>query len=288
MVVEPDLKNNDMRDKVAVYITLNGLPLFRLPLNPADDRYIMISSFLHTIDLFARETRKNVGRSAHFFGFSLVNKVEVDIMEIENKDTEDQIRLFLEKPYGKSPINRAPIAALLDATRTIMSKIKNKEINPIMQDDIINYFIKRLIERGYTPDKMLSELEKLKLSRVQSSKLMPISLYSIEQKEESGEGFNLKEIGKYNVGKFKGNPVKDEEGKLTFDSGLIIGLAEALKSYQSMANMEVGVINLRFRDYSLAISYNKQGLPIIGILADGKGNIQEFSRYRRDLRKLEI
>jgi len=288
MVVEPDLKNNDMRDKVAVYITLNGLPLFRLPLNHADDRYIMISSFLHTIDLFARETRKNVGRSAHFFGFSLVNKVEVDVMEIENKDTEDQIRLFLEKPYGKVPINRAPIAALLDATRTIMSKIKNKEINPIMQDDIINYFIKRLIERGYTPDKMLSELEKLKLSRVQSSKLMPISLYSIEQKEESGEGFNLKEIGKYNVGKFKGNRVKDEEGKLTFDSGLIIGLAEALKSYQSMANMEVGVINLRFRDYSLAISYNKQGLPIIGILAEGKGNIQEFSRYRRDLRKLEI
>jgi len=251
----------------------------------------MISSFLHTIDLFARETRKNIGRSADFFGFTVVNKIEVDVMEIGNTDNEDQIRFFFEKPYGKVPINRIPIAALLDATRVIISKIKNKELNPILQDDITNFFKKKLMERGYTPDKVLSELEELKISRVQSSKLMPISLYSIEEieeKEENGEGFNLKEIGKYNVGKFKGNPVKDEEGKLTFDSGLIIGLAEALKSYQSITNMERGAINLRFRDYSLAISYNKQGLPIIGILTDGKGNIQEFSRYRHDLRKLEL
>ena len=88
---------------------------------------------------------------------------------------------------------------------------------------------------------------------------MPIMLFSIEAQEEKLKSYKLEEIGNYNFNRYKRNPVRNEEGKLTFEADLIIGLAEALKSYQTAANIKTEAILLRFRDYSLSFSYKKDG-----------------------------
>ncbi|MHA1467683.1 MAG: hypothetical protein ACTSP6_06340, partial [Promethearchaeota archaeon] len=136
MDIETESNKTEFKGKIAVYITYNGIPLFCLPYTPGNDDYILMSSFLHTIDILAEETRENIGRSADFYGFALIDKIQVEIMEFIDDDLEsvDKVRLFLETPYGKSPINRRPIAALFSATRAIISKIKKNEINPVIQN----------------------------------------------------------------------------------------------------------------------------------------------------------
>ena len=290
MGTKEKLNKENLEDNVAVYITFNGVPLFNLPYNPNDDNYIITSSFLHIIDIFAKHTRKDIGKSAEFFGFALSNKIQVEIMEVyeDSSDTENKIRLFLETPYGKSPINRNPMMALFGVSCEIITKIINNELNPILQDDITNFFRIKLEERGYTPDKVIKELKDLAVSRVQSLKNMPITIFSIEEKERTNKDFILKEIGKYNDGIYKKNPVRNVAGILTFDPKLIIRLAEALRSYQSAINIKTGSIILRFRDFSLAISYKNDGLPIISVLVSGSGNAIEMSRYRADLKTLDL
>ncbi len=280
----------NLEDNVAVYITYNGVPLFRLPYNPNDDNYIITSSFLHIIDIFAKQTRKDIGKSAEFFGFALSNKIQVEIMEVyeDSSDKENKIILFLETPYGKSPINRNPIMALFGVSREIITKIINKELNPIFQDDMTNFFREKLEERGYTPNKVIGELKHLTISRIQSLKNMPITLFSIEKKESPNKDYLVKEVGKYNDGRYKKNPVRNKAGKLTFDPELIIGLAEALRSYQSSINIKTGSIILRFRDFSLAFSYKNDGLPVISVLLRGNGRAIEMSRYREDLKTLDL
>lgn len=283
-------KKKNWNEKIAVYITFNGVPLFNLPYKTDDDSYVLMSSFLHTIDILAKETRKNIGRSADFYGFDLVDNIQVEVIEIssEDLDSENKIRLFLQTPYGKTPINRRSIIALFGATREIILKIKNNEINPIYKSETADYFKAKLEEKGYTPEKVMRELERLTVSQAHTSNFMPISLLSIEKKEKDEEGYKLEELGNYNEGNYKKNPIKTEAGKLTFDSGLIIGLAEALKSYQSAANMETESIILRFRDYTLGFYYKKNDLPVISVFIMGMGNIEEMKRYHDDLRKIEL
>lgn len=284
------LNRENLEDDVAVYITFNGIPLFHLPDNQIDDNYIIASSFLHIIDLFAKQTRGDIKKSAEFFGFALSNKIQVEIMEVFEKsaDNENQIRLFLETPYGKSPINRNPLMALFGISREIIKKIINNEINPILQDDLRNFYREKLEERGYTPNKVIGELKHLTVSRVKSLKNMPIALFSIEKKEKANKDFLLREIGKYNGGRYKKNSVRNEAGKLTFDPELILHLAEALRSYQSSIKIKTGSIILRFRDYSLAFSYKNDGLPVISVLVKGNGSALEMSRYRKDLKTLDL
>lgn len=290
MSIKEKRNKENLEDNVAVYITFNGVPLFRLPYNPNDDNYIITSSFFHIIDIFAKQTRKDIGKSAEFFGFALSNKIQIEIMEVleDSSDKENKIRLFLETPYGKSPINRNPMMALFGVSCEILTKLINKELNPIFQDDMTNFFREKLEERGYTPDKVIKELKDLTISRVPSLKNMPITLFSIEKKERANKDFMVKEIGKYNDGRYKKNPVRNEAGKLTFNPELIIGLAEALRSYQSAIKIKTGSIILRFRDFSLAFSYKNDGLPVISVLVRGKGNAIEMSRYRADLKTLEL
>jgi hypothetical protein len=282
-------KKRDWKEKTAIFITLNGLPLFVLPFKPDDYSYILMASFLHTIDILAEETRKKIGRSADFYGFILVDDIQVEVLELINDDSEsqDKVRLFLQTPYGKEPMNRSAIAALFGATRAILTKIKNNEIN-IYKTTTVEYFKEQLKEIGYTPDKVMSELEHLIGSQAQFSNYIPISLYSIEKEEKDENGYKLEEIGNYNKSSYKQNPVKNEIGKLTFDSGLILGLAEALKSFQSTRNIATEEIILRFKDYSLIFYYKKDGLPIIGVFIQGTGKIEEIKNYHDDLRKLKI
>jgi len=284
------LNRENLEDDVAVYITFNGIPLFHLPDNQIDDNYIITSSFLHIIDLFAKQTRGDIKKSAEFFGFALSNKIQVEIMEVFEKsaDNENQIRLFLETPYGKSPINRNPLMALFGISREIIKKIITNELNPILQDDLRNFFREKLEERGYTPNKVIKELKHLTVSRIKSLKNMPITLFSIEKKEKVNKDYLLKEIGKYNGGRYKKNSVRNEAGKLTFDPELILHLAEALRSYQSSIKIKTGSIILRFRDYSLAFSYKNDGLPVISVLVKGNGSALEMSRYRADLKSLDL
>ena len=284
------LNREDLEDDVSVYITFNGIPLFHLPDNQIDDNYIITSSFLHIIDLFAKQTREGIKKSAEFFGFALSNKIQVEIMEVFEKsaDNENQIRLFLETPYGKSPINRNPLMVLFGISREIIKKIINNEINPILQDDLKNFFREKLEERRYTPNKVIGELKHLSISRVKSLKNMPIALFSIEKKEKANKDFLLKEIGKYNGGRYKKNSVRNEAGKLTFDPELILHLAEALRSYQSSIKIKTGSIILRFKDFSLAFSYKNDGFPVISVLVKGNGNALEMSRYRKDLKTLDL
>jgi hypothetical protein len=290
MSTEADSKKlKDWKEKIAIYITYNGLPLFVLPFKADDNSYILISSFLHTIDILAEETRKKIGRSADFYGFNLVNNVQVEVLEILDEDSEsmNKIRLFIQTPYGKEPMNRSAIAALFGATRAIAPKIRNNEIN-LYKTTTGEYFKEELKERGYTPDKVMSELEHLTDAQVQFSDNIPISLFSIEKETRDENGYKLVERGNYNKGSYKKNPVKNELGELTFDSGLIIGLAEALKSYQSTRNIEMGEIILRFKDFSLVFYYKKDDLPVIGVFIQGTGKIEEIKRYHNDLRELEI
>ena len=284
------LNGENLEDNVAVYITFNGLPLFHLPDNSDDDNYIITSSFLHIIDLFAKQTREGIKKSAEFFGFALSNKIQVEIMEVfENSaDNDNQIRLFLETPYGKSPINRNPLMALFGISREIIKKIISNEINPILQDDLRNFYREKLEERGYTPNKVIKELKHLTVSRIKSLKNMPIALFSIEKKEKANKDFWLREIGKYNGERYKKNSVRNDAGKLTFDPELILHLAEALRSYQSSIKIKTGSIILRFRDYSLAFSYKNDGLPVISVLVKGNGSALEMSRYRKDLKTLDL
>lgn len=290
MDIETESNKNEFKGKIAVYITYNGIPLFCLPYTPGNDDYILMSSFLHTIDILAEETRENIGRSADFYGFALIDKIQVEIMEFIDDDLEsvDKVRLFLETPYGKSPINRRPIAALFSATRAIISKIKKNEINPIIQNETIKYFKEKLVESGYIPEKVINELEYLTTSKIHSSKVMPIMLFSIEAGEEKINAYKLEEIGNYNIRKYKSNPVRDEKGKLTFETDLIIGLAEALKSYQTAAHIKTEAILLRFKDYSLSFSYKEDGLPVISVFIIGQGDLMEMNRYLSDFRKLEL
>jgi len=290
MDIESESTKNELEGKIAVYITYNGIPLFCLPYNPNNDDYILMSSFLSTIDILAKETRKNIGRSADFYGFALIDKIQVEIMEFIADDLEsrDKVRLFLKTPYGKSPINRSPLAALFGATRAIISKIKKNEINPVIQNETIKYFKEKLIESGYTSERVMSELEYLKGSQIYSSKVMPIMLFSVEPEEEKLNTYKLEEIGNYNISKYKSNPVRNEEGKLTFEANLIIGLADALKSYQTAANIKTEAILLRFRDYSLSFSYKEDGFPVISVFIMGQGNLMEMNRYLSDFRKLEL
>lgn len=290
MSKKADLKRRDWKEKIALYITFNGMPLFYLPHKKDDDSYILMSSFLHTIDILAEETRQKIGRSADFYGFDLVNNIQVEVIEVisENLETKNKIRIFLQTPYGKTPTNRSSIIALFGATRAIIPKIKNKEINLIYKSDIAKYFKEKLEERGYTSERIMSELENLTISQLHSSNYMPISLFSIEKEEKNKKGHKLEEIGNYNDGYYKNNPVKNEAGKLTFDSSLIIALADTLKSYQSAANREIESVILRFRDYSLGFYYKKDDLPVISVFMIGKGDIEEMKRYYDDLRKLEL
>jgi len=290
MDIESESTKNELDGKVAVYITYNGLPLFCLPYKPNNDDYILTSSFLHTIDILAKETRENIGRSADFYGFALIDKIQVEIMEFidDNLESKDKVRFFLETPYGKSPLNRRPIAALISATRAIISKIKKNEINPVIQNETIKYFKEKLIESGYTSEKVISELEYLKASQIHSSKVMPIMLFSIEAEVEKFKAYKLEEIGNYNISKYKSNPVRNEEGNLTFEADLIIGLAKALKSYQTAAHIKTEAILLRFRDYSLSFSYKEDGLPVISVFILGQGDLMEMNRYLSDFKKLEL
>lgn len=290
MDIESKSTKNELEGNIAVYITYNGLPLFCLPYNSKNDDYILTSSFLHTIDILAKETRKDIGKSADFYGFAITDKIQVEIMEFIDDDLEskEKVRLFLETPYGKSPINRRPIAALFGATRAIISKIKKNEINPVIQNETIKYFKEKLIESGYTSERVMSELEYLKGSQIYSSKVMPIMLFSVEPEEEKLNTYKLEEIGNYNISKYKSNPVRNEEGKLTFEANLIIGLADALKSYQTAANIKTEAILLRFRDYSLSFSYKEDGFPVISVFIMGQGNLMEMNRYLSDFRKLEL
>ncbi|MFX0072199.1 MAG: hypothetical protein ACFFAO_14015 [Candidatus Hermodarchaeota archaeon] len=283
-----DLKQKNWKENIATYITFNGLPLFKLPYKTNDDSYILISSFLHTIDILAEETRKKIGRSADFYGFDLIDSIQVEVMEIisEKLKSKNKIRLFLQTPYGKTPINRAPLIALFGATMQIIPKINNNEINVFRKDETNEYFIEKLKESGYTLDKMMSELEHLKTSQDHFINYIPISLYSIEKEDKDGEANKLYEVGNYNKGNYKQNPVKTEAGKLTFDSGLIIGLAEALRSYQSAVNIETESIILRFSDYSIVFYYKKDDLPVISVFIAGKGDIEEMKKYHNDLRNL--
>ena len=283
-------KKKDLKEKIAVYITINGVPLFNLPYKTDDDSYLLMSSFLHTIDILAKETRKKIGRSADFYGFDIVDNIQVEVIEIIDEDlkSDKNIRLFLQTPYGKEPNNRSSIVALFGVARAIIPKIKNNEINPIDQLETTKYFKEKLKERGYTPDRIMSELKHLTVSQAQFSNYMPISLFSIEKAEKDEEGYKLEEVGNYNEGNYKKNPIKNDIGKLTFDSGLIIALADALKSYQSAANIETESIMLRFRDCSLGFYYKKDALPAIGVFIMGGGNFEEMKRYHDDLRKLEI
>lgn len=290
MDIESKSTKNELEGNIAVYITYNGLPLFCLPYNSKNDDYILTSSFLHTIDILAKETRKDIGKSADFYGFAITDKIQVEIMEFIDDDLEskEKVRLFLETPYGKSPINRRPIAALFGATRAIISKIKKNEINPVIQNETIKYFKEKLMESGYTSERVMSELEYLKGSQIYSSKVMPIMLFSVEPEEEKLNTYKLEEIGNYNISKYKSNPVRNEEGKLTFEANLIIGLADALKSYQTAANIKTEAILLRFRDYSLSFSYKEDGFPVISVFIMGQGNLMEMNRYLSDFRKLEL
>ena len=290
MIIEAGSEKKDWKEKIAVYITINGVPLFNLPYKTDDDSYILMSSFLHTIDILAEETRKKIGRSADFYGFDLVNNVQVEVVEIIDEDLEsnNKIRLFLQTPYGKEPNNRSSIVALFGATRAIIPKIKNNEINLIHKTETAEYFKEKLKERGYTPDRVMSELEHLTVSQTNSTNYMPISLLSIEKEEKDENGYKLEEIGNYNEGNYKKNPIKTEAGKLTFNSELIISLADALRSYQSAAYIEKESILLRFRDYSLGFYYKKDDLPVISVFITGKGNIEEMKKYHDDLRKLLI
>ncbi|MFX1259664.1 MAG: hypothetical protein ACFFAN_17555 [Promethearchaeota archaeon] len=297
MIKESESIKKESRDKLGIYVTFNGLPIYSLTNEPGDDKAVLISSFLHTIDIIARETRKKIGRKADFLGFSVINEIDVNVMEIviENDDDDKYMgRLFIETSYGKISINRSPIAALLDASKKTISKIINKELNQYIQPKkIAEYFNEQLKSRGYTPEKLMIELGHFKVSKIQLSKYLPISLFSIEGKKggESEENieskYKVKEVGNYNVSKFKTNPVKDEDDKLTFDSGLIIGLAEALKSYQSASDIENGVVLLRFKDYTLEVFFKKDGMPIIGVLIKGSGTPDEMFRYNKDIRNLE-
>ncbi len=98
----------------------------------------------------------------------------------------------------------------------------------------------------------------------------------------------MKDIGNYNEGNSKNNPVKNEEGKLTFNPSLITGLAGALKAYQSETVIEKEAIILRFKDYILEISYKQNGMPIVGVLVKGSGAPEEVLTYREDIKKLEL
>ncbi|MFX1444046.1 MAG: hypothetical protein ACFFHV_11570 [Promethearchaeota archaeon] len=290
MTEKDDLEKKDWNENIAVYITFNGLPLFNLPDKKDDDSYFLLSSFLHTIDILAEETRKRIGRSADFYGFDLVNYIQVEVLEISNEelDSNDKIRLFLQTPYGKEPNNRSSIVALFGATQNLVPKIKNKEINVVYKADTVKHFKEKLMERGYTPERIMSELKHLTVSQTHFSNNMPISLFSIEREEREEESYKLKVIGNYNKRNYKKNPIKDDAGNLTFDSGLIISLANALKSYQLAANIETESVILRFRDYSLGIYYKKDNLPVISVFIIGMGNIEEMKRYHEDLRKLEL
>jgi hypothetical protein len=288
MSKKTELEKTDWKEKVAVYITYDGVPLFNLPYETDDDNYILMSSFLHTIDILAKETRKKIGRSADFYGFDLINNIKIEVIEIANEDLEsnNKIRLFLQTPYGKEPINRSTIMTLFNATRAIISKIHHNEISLIHRAETAKYFKEKLKEAGYTPDRILSELKRLTESHFSNN--MPISLFSIEKEEKDEDGYKLEEIGNYNAGNYKKNPVKNESGKLTFDPELIISLAGALKSYQSVANIKTNSITLRFRDYSLGFYYKKDGLPVISVFMKGTGNIEEMKRYHNNLRNLEL
>lgn len=289
MSKEAVVEKRNLNEKIAVYITLNGVPLFNLPYESDDDSYIIMSSFLHTIDILAEETRKKIGRSADFYGFDLVNNIQVEVIEVISKDLElkNKIRLFIQTPYGKTPINKSSIGALLGATRDIIPEIIENRIDPIFKSKSTTYFEKKLQERGYTPDRIMNELGNLTTSQVHSSNYIPISLLSIEKEVKSEDGYKLEEIGNYNTDSYLHNPIKNEAGNLTFDSGLIISLAGALKSYQSAANIETESIILRFRDYSMGIYYKKDDLPIISVFIIGKGNIEEMKRYHSDLIRLK-
>lgn len=290
MSEKSELEKKNQKENVAVYITFNGVPLFNLPYRKDDDSYILMSSFLHTIDILAKETRKKIGRSADFYGFDLVNNIQVEVLEIidEKFETDNKIRLFLQTPYGKEPNNRSSIGTLFSVARSIISKIQNKEINIVHKAQTEKHFKEKLEEAGYTPDRIMSELKQLTVSQAQFSNYMPISLFSIEKEEIGEESYKFEEIGNYNVGNYKKNPVKNDVGKFTFDSGLIISLADALKSYQSAANIETESIILRFRDYSLGFYYKKDGLPVISVFLMGTGNIEEMKRYHNDLKNLDL
>ena len=283
-------EKRDLKEKIAVYITFNGLPLFNLPYDPNDDNYIIMSSFLHTIDILAEETRKRIGRSADFYGFDLINDIQVEVTEIINKnlDPKHKIRLFLQTPYGKTPVNRSSIVALLGATQDIIPEIINNRIDPIYKSKSTKYFKKKLEDRGYTPERIMNELGNLTISQLHSLNYIPISLLSIEKEKNGENGYKLEEIGNYNTENYKKNPIKNEGGNLTFDSGLIISLAGALKSYQSAANIKTESIILRFRDYSLGFYYKKDDLPLISVFIVGKGNLEEMKRYHSDLRRLKL
>ena len=284
------VEKRELSEKIAIYITFNGVPLYNLPYKSDDDSYIIMSSFLHTIDILAEETRKKIGRSADFYGFDIVNNIQVEVIEVTSKDLEpkNKIRLFIQTPYGKTPINRSSIVALLGATQEIIPKILDNKINLIYKSQTAAYFKKKLEDRGYTPEKIMNELGKLTISQIHSLNYIPISLLSIEEEKKSENGYKLEEIGNYNNTNYRNNPIKNEAGHLTFDSGLIISLAGALKSYHSAANIETESIILRFRDYSLGFHYKKDELPIISVFIIGKGDIEEMKRYHSDFRRLKL
>ncbi|TFG08156.1 MAG: hypothetical protein EU539_03195, partial [Promethearchaeota archaeon] len=271
MSKKANLNQKHWKENIAIYITFNGLPLFNLPYKTEDDSYILKSSFLHTIDILAEETRKKFGKTADFYGFDLIDYIQVEVMEIssEGLKSENKIRLFLQTPYRKTPINRTPLITLFGATLDLIAKINNHEINIIRKAETTEYFKEKLKEKGYSLDRVINELEHLKTSEDHFIDYMPISLYSIMEGEKDEGANELYEVGNYNKGSYKQNPVKTEAGKLTFDSGLIISLAEALKSYQSAANIETESIILRFSDYSIGIYYDKDDLPVISVFIPG-------------------
>ncbi len=279
----------ELGERIGVYVTFNGLPVFSLTNIANRDETVLMSGFLHAIDSFAMHSRENIERSSDFYGFAFVNEIEVRVMEVadENgKSYRDQGRLFVETPFSKISSNKLPISILLEVTRDTILKITNKELNLSNHPQkIADYFTDRLKDKGYTTDKLIAELSRLKASKSHFSGYMPITLFLI--KEEKGSPQKVEEIGIYNKMKIKFNPVKKEEEKFTSELPLLINVVGALKAYQETANLKKGAILLRFKDYVLEVTYKKDGSPIVGVLVKGKGLPEEVHGYRSDIRKLE-
>ena len=99
-MLEP-LKEN-AREQIHVYVTLKGVPIFNLPKNTQDETYVMMSGFLHAIDIFANKMRKNTIGARDFLGFALGTEIEVSVMEVvsEADDGTTEAVIDLEEPYG--------------------------------------------------------------------------------------------------------------------------------------------------------------------------------------------
>lgn len=284
-------KNQDLKDRINIYVTFNGMPVYSLTNINEPDEDFFFPSFLHAIDSFTMESRKVFGRSTNFYGFAFPDKIEVSIKEssyIDNEGIRNEGRLFLKTAFGKIPHNRdiPSIIALMSATHDTIKKLTKKELNlTLNSQDTVDYFIDRLKNSGYTPDKVITELERLKVSQSRFSGYIPISLFIV--KEKKGILNEIKEIGNYHEGKFKFNPVKDDEEHFRFELNYLINIAGALKLYQERVKLEKTPILLRFQDYMLEVSYKKNKQPIIGVLVKGKMIPEQLSKYRRDIRDLE-